>query len=123
MPMKSRRPFQNERILWRGAAWLAVGAAVSPLSAAETNAPETSVPAPLSQQDYFEGGGVAYDNWIELSTGGFLRSGSKAQFQQNHETVPGPFGGISDFHYQHDLDKSTTMTVDGHALVDEHDYK
>lgn len=121
--MKPRRPFQNERILWQGTALLALGTAVSTLSAAETNAPETAVVAPLSQQELFEGGGASYDNWIELSTGGFITSGSKAQFQQTHQSVPGPFGGISDFHYQHDLDKTTTVTADGHALIDEHDYK
>lgn len=121
--MKSRKPFQSERIRWRGTALLALGTAVSPLQAAETNAPAAGAPAPLSQQDFFEGGGASYDNWIELSAGGFVTSGSQAQFQQSHQTALGPFGGVSDFHYQHDLDKTTTVTADGHALFDEKDYK
>ena len=34
-----------------------------------------------------------------------------------------PFGGISDLHLQQDVAKKTTLTVDGHALFDQNDYK
>ena len=77
-------------MLWRGTALIAVGAAVSRLSAAETNAPAAAVPAPLSQQEYFEGAGASYDNWLELSTGGFITSGSKAQFSRRTRRSRGP---------------------------------
>ena len=77
----------------------------------------------MTPQQMFEGGTKSYDNWIDLSTGGFITSGNKAQFQQSQQNPGGPFGGISDFHYQRDLDKTTTLTADGHALFDEHDYK
>jgi hypothetical protein len=71
----------------------------------------------------FEGGTNAYANWITLGAGGVFVSGSKAQFRQQHQTAGGAFGGIEDFHYQDNLAKDTTMSVDGHAIFDNDDYK
>ena len=54
----------------------------------------------------FEGGTNAYNNWIDLSVGGFIPSGNKAQAQQRHQNSRGAFGGIEDFHYQTNFDKT-----------------
>ncbi len=130
--MKPRRPFPNERTRWYWASIFGACAAASTLSAADTNAPPAAAPtapaapaAPpaLSPAQMFEGGTNSYSNWLDLSTGGFLTGGNRAQFEQQHQSWPGPFGGIEDFHYQGNVDKSTTLTMDGHALFDEHDYK
>lgn len=70
----------------------------------------------------FEGGTNAYSNWIDLGVGGFFTSGNKAQFQHQHQTSGGLFGGIEDFHYQGNVAKDTTLSIDGHALFDNEDY-
>lgn len=121
--MKSRWPIPNPRFRLQGVAALIAGVSVSALPAAETNAPPAALPPPMSPQEFFEGGTNSYSNWIELSTGGFLTSGNHAQLQQNQQGVAGPFGGITDFHYQEDVNKGTSITADGRALFDEHDYR
>src|SRR6266571_157545 len=120
--MKSRAPFINKRVCWTCASLLTAFVGVFPLSAADTNAPAPAAP-PLTPQDMFEGGKDAYNNWLELSAGGFLTGGDKAQFQQRQRSRGGPFGGIEDFHYQTSVATNTTLSVDGRALFDNHDYK
>jgi len=96
----------------------------APAPQAAAPAPETNAPAPpLTPEQMFEGGAKSYNNWIDLSAGGFITSGNKAEFQQRHQTSNGAFGGIEDFHYQADVAKGTTMTADGHAIFDNEDYK
>src|ERR1035437_8609808 len=92
---------------------------------ASTNAPalKAPAPAPLTPEQMFEGGAKTYNNWIDLSAGGFISSGNKSQFQQRHQTPGGAFGGIEDFHYQADVAKGTTLTTDGRAIFDNNDYK
>src|ERR1017187_2878045 len=48
---------------------------------AQTNAPAApaAAPAPLTPEQTFEGGAKAFNNWIDLSAGGFISSGNKAQ--------------------------------------------
>ena len=70
----------------------------------------------------FEGGPVTFNNWIELSAGGMLTHGDAAQAAQNQHVHQGAFGGIEDLHFQENLDKITTFTLDGHGIVDQHDY-
>ena len=60
-------------------------------------------------------------NWIELTIGGLNVAGDEAQFKQEHHTSGELFGGISDFHYEKSMDKGT-LTIDGHALPEVHDY-
>jgi hypothetical protein len=102
---------------WSWAASLAAGLAVCSVSAADTNAP-----APLTPQQMFEGGTNSYTNWLDLSVGGFITSGNNAQFQQQHQRSGSAFGGIDDFHFQEDIAKNTTVSVDGRSIFDEHDY-
>ncbi len=70
----------------------------------------------------FEGGKDSYNNWIEFSAGGFFIEGSKSQFQQRHRSGE-VFGGIEDFHYTTPIATNTTLTADGRALFDNHDYR
>jgi hypothetical protein len=120
--MNSIWTIQQERGWWSGALLFGFCAVVSTLSAADTNSTPTA-PAPLTPEEMFEGGTNVYNNWINLSVGGFIPSGNKAQAQQIHQNSPGAFGGIEDFHYQGNLDKTTTFSVDGRALFDLNDYK
>lgn len=77
----------------------------------------------MTPQQMFEGGTNSYNNWIEFSAGGFVTSGNHASFQQQQQTAGGAFGGIEGFHYGTNLTTNTTMTLDGRAIVDQHDYK
>jgi hypothetical protein len=64
-----------------------------------------------------------YKNWIELSIGGVITNGDRAQFEQQH-WLPGgqPYGGIQDLHFEGTFDKNGVFSVDGHALWDFNDY-
>jgi hypothetical protein len=120
--MKSSTTLQPKR---RGRIWasmLIVGLGMFHGSAAETNAPPES-PEPLTPEQVFEGGTNAYLNWIDFSLGGFTTSGNQARAQARRQSSRGAFGGVEDFHYQADLDKTTLLSVDGRALFDQDDYK
>ena len=92
-------------------------------AAATTNAPPPPPPPPMTPEQFFEGGTNTFSNWIDLSAGGFIINGNKAQAQQQHDHSGNAFGGIEDFHYGGEISKGTTFTADGHALFDERDYK
>ncbi|HLH53326.1 MAG TPA: hypothetical protein VKY92_06890 [Verrucomicrobiae bacterium] len=118
--MKSFRILHHYRSSW----WLALlglGAGVASSMAADTNSTPASVPE-LTPQQMFEGGTNVFNNWIDLSAGGFLTHGNKAQAQQQHQNSAGAFGGIEDLHVQGEVSKGTTFTLDGHSIFDNHDY-
>lgn len=71
----------------------------------------------------FEGPEGAGNNWIEWGAGGMFTTGNQAQAEQSRHHSDGPFGGITDLHFQREIAKATTFTLDGRGLVDEHDYK
>ena len=85
--------------------------------------PAAKAPKPLTQPQLYEGGKETYNNWVDFSAGGLMTSGKNAQAQQQYQLSNEPFGGISDLHLQQDVAKKTTLTVDGHALFDQNDYK
>ncbi len=70
----------------------------------------------------FEGPEDAGKNWIEFGAGGFFTSGNQSQAEQNHRHANGGFGGISDLHFEKEIAKATTFSLDGRGIVDEHDY-
>ncbi|MGD0744293.1 MAG: hypothetical protein ABSA45_03975 [Verrucomicrobiota bacterium] len=70
----------------------------------------------------FEGGTNTYSNWIELSTGALLTQGYANGAEQRERLNTGVFGGITDLHYEDQVDKKTTFTLDGHSIFDDHDY-
>ena len=83
---------------------------------------DTNTPA-MTPEQMFEGGTKSYNNWVELGVGGLFTSGSTAQAQQQYRLSNDPFGGVSDLHLQKDVAKNTTLTMDGHSLFDQNDYK
>jgi hypothetical protein len=118
-PTKEQRDQAARRAWYRrcilaGAMLLACG---SQARAGDTNAPS------MTPGQLFEGGAKSYDNWVDLSMGGLITSGSAAQAQQQYQLSNDPFGGVSDLHLQKDVAKGTTLTMDGHALFDQNDYK
>jgi hypothetical protein len=60
-------------------------------------------------------------NWIELGIGGANITGDEAQFKQEHRWSGDIFGGIQDLHFEQSVGKGT-LTIDGHAIFDNHDY-
>ncbi len=77
----------------------------------------------LSPEQMFEGGEKTYNNWVEFSAGGLFTHGNDAQAQQNRRLNGSAFGGIEDLHYQGKAFTNTLLTVDGHALFNERDYR
>ena len=114
--MKAFRILQHSRSHW-WVALLGLGAAVSSVGAADTNSPPAWTP-----QQLFEGGTNTFNNWVDISAGGFLTGGNQAQAQQQHQRSHGAFGGIEDLHVQEEVAKGTTFTVDGRSIFDNHDY-
>ena len=90
---------------------------------ASSGADETNAAKPLTPEQMIEGGTIAYTNWIDYTVGGDLIHGNRAQFQQQQQVPGGAFGGISDFHFQTGIATNTTLSLDGHGIVDAHDYK
>src|SRR2546423_7154105 len=60
-------------------------------------------------------------NWIELGIGGLNIAGDDAQFKQEHRMSGDVFGGIEDMHLERAIGKGT-LTIDGRAIFDNHDY-
>jgi hypothetical protein len=120
--MKSTTMTLRARLGWWWASLLGAFSALSTLWAADTNAPPAA-PSVLTPEQMFEGGTNTYNNWIDLTVGGFVVDGTKSQFQQNQQKSGSAFGGFEDWHYQTDLAKGTTLSTDGRALFNEHDYK
>jgi hypothetical protein len=89
---------------------------------AQAQAGDTNSP-PMTPGQIFEGGTNAYNNWVDFSVGGLRVHGNTAQAQQRYQVTSGAFGGISDFHFQQDIAKGTTFSLDGYSLFDQNDYK
>ncbi|MEI9961537.1 MAG: hypothetical protein WDM76_10535 [Limisphaerales bacterium] len=93
---------------------------------AKTNA--TVLPAPVSETATktdatdLETAPGDFNNWITLGVGSTFVSGDKAQFQHQHDTKTGPYGGVEDFHWQEFVGKKGMFTVDGRGIFDNHDY-
>ncbi len=94
--------------------------ASAPLRAGETipqtNADGQAVPGETAPEE------PALDNWIELGVGGTIINGDAAQFKQEHRVSGDVFGGIQDLHYEQNISKDTSFSIDGHAIFDNHDY-
>jgi hypothetical protein len=94
-----------------------VGASLIVLGAPAARAGDVITPAQM-----FEGGTNTYSNWIELSTGTLLTRGYANGAEQRERLNTGVFGGITDLHYEDQVAKKTTLTLDGHSIFDDHDY-
>ncbi len=62
------------------------------------------------------------NNWINMSLGGLITSGNKAQFQQQNPTAGPMFGGLDDMHLEKSIGKAQ-MVLDAHAIFPNSDYK
>jgi hypothetical protein len=76
----------------------------------------------ITPEQLYEGGTNSYNNWIELSTGALLTRGNANQAKQGEQHDTGIFGGIEDLHYETQVAKKTTFTLDGRSIFDDHDY-
>ena len=123
--MKTKPSTKKQRHLAARRAWyrrcIMVGAMLLSCETA-ARADGTNSPALMPAQLY-EGGTNTYNNWVDLSVGDLMVNGSAAQAQQQYQMQKDVFGGISDLHLQQDVAKKTTLTLDGHALFDQNDYK
>jgi len=64
-----------------------------------------------------------FQNWVNLSLGGLILGGDQAQFKQQEHNSSIVNGGIDDMHYEKTFGKKTQLTIDGHAIFDNSDYK
>jgi hypothetical protein len=76
----------------------------------------------FTPEQYFEGGTNTFKNWVEFSVGGMGGNGNENQAQRGQQHDTGPFGGIEDLHYESEIAKKTTFTLEGRSIFDEHDY-
>ncbi len=117
----------QRRILGRLMLGAVLSAFASQAMAEEPEAEEKEEKAeekePLTPEQMFEGGSETYGNWVELSYGGMLTSGSKGAAQERMHLGDGIFGGIEDLHFQKQINKDTLFTLDGRALFNAEDYK
>jgi hypothetical protein len=123
--MKTKHPTKKHRDLAARRFWYRRCIVVAPMllsCGASARAGDTNSPA-LTPEQLFEGGTNTYNNWVDLAVGGLMVNGSTAQAQQQLQMQKDAFGGISDLHMQQDVAKKTTLTMDGHALFNQNDYK
>jgi hypothetical protein len=100
-----------------GLGWHVIGASLIVLGAQAARAGDAITP-----EQWYEGGTNTYKNWIELSTGALLTQGNANQATQGKQLNTGVFGGIEDLHYESQVAKKTTFTLDGRSIFDDHDY-
>src|SRR5208282_5963109 len=100
-----------------GRGWQVIGASLIVLGAPAARAGDAITP-----EQWYEGGTNTCNNWIELSTGALLTQGNANQATQGKQLNTGVFGGIEDLHYESQVARKTTFTLDGHSIFDDHDY-
>ncbi|MBI3986931.1 MAG: hypothetical protein HY343_08435 [Lentisphaerae bacterium] len=85
---------------------------------AKTGAPAAKAPAAVSAP------AATYNNELTLSAGYVAVDGDGAAFSQRQQ-IPSDeiFGGVESLHYEDAVGKDTTLTLDGRAIADNHDYK
>ena len=65
---------------------------------------------------------IDYRNWFDVSVGGNIIKGDKAQFMERHQVPKDVYGGVSDFHYEQDVGAKGLLEVDGRGIFDNNDY-
>src|ERR1035437_5648451 len=101
----------NSPSLRRGASTLAALALV-------LGATGVRADTPPSQSDAFP----LFDNYIKIGAQEASISGNEAAFQAVTQQPKSGSGGIEDFHFGKDVDKTTTLTIDGRAMAPSEDY-
>jgi len=92
-------------------------------SASKAPAQAGEAAAALTPEQMYEGGAGPYKNWVEVAAGGLVVKGDAGQAEQRQQMKRGAFGGIEDLHVEGNIDKKTTVALDGHGLFDDHDYQ
>ena len=93
---------------------LAVGLTFHMAASAQTNVPADEIVALAPGE---------YSNWIELGGGGHFSRDDKASFQRRSGFNDGAFGGIESLHLEDRAGERGTLTLDGRAIFDDHDYR
>src|SRR5437763_9357703 len=94
----------------------AIALGISSLHAGDNKAPVTDNGTATEEEE------SSAKNWIELTIGGVNIAGDDAQFKQEHRISGDVFGGIESMHIERELGKNATLTIDGRAIFDNHDY-
>lgn len=116
--MKIRSP-RWEVKLSAGRACAAVYLCNAALGSAEEAAPATAETETPKLETKAE---TDYRNWFDVSLGGNITKGDKAQFLQRHQVPMNVYGGVSDFHYEQDVGAKGLLEVDGRGIFDNDDY-
>ena len=109
--MKNMIRFTPRRGVQLGAALVCAGF----LNSSLLQAGDAKAIAPAEEEPFL-------NNWINMSLGGLITSGNKAQFQQQNPTAGPMFGGIDDMHIEKSIGKAQ-MVLDAHAIFPSSDYK
>ncbi|MBI4659083.1 MAG: hypothetical protein HY735_09585 [Verrucomicrobia bacterium] len=118
----SERPPPPTRWPW-GLLLALAGAMANPVVAAEPKAGEEKKPAEESAPVTLQEGDSDFSNWVGLTSGGASVDGNKAAFQQRVGLPANSvFGGVEDLHFEHSLTNKWLLKLDGHGLLDYHDY-
>lgn len=64
-----------------------------------------------------------YNNSVTLGLGSYFVGGDQAQFMRRNQSSSGVIGGIEDFHFEQQAGKKGLFQLDGHALLNNHDYE
>ncbi len=94
---------------------LALAAPAVGLTLASAQAGTPAAPAAATES--------AAANWISLTIGGAFVSGDDAGMRSRTRTNGDFYGGIDSLQYSQAIDKSTTLSIDGHALPGLEDYE
>lgn len=65
---------------------------------------------------------VEYRNVAEVSLGGLIVEGDRAQFQQRFGLAGEVYGGVEALHLEKDFGSGGLLKIDGHAIFDNRDY-
>lgn len=93
-------------------------ALVAPALVITINVSQAGAPAPVEPAEAPE-----LTNWIGFTIGGAFVSGDDQGFMARTRNNGDFYGGIDSAQFTHELDDSTTLTVDGHALPGLEDYE
>ena len=119
----NRRSNKIQRITWFTSTLISAGLISGLSRAAEPAAsaqPAGSKAPPLEKKS--SESAADYRNWFDVSVGGVMLQGDKAQFQHRYGLPAGAFGGVDELHYEQDVGKKGLFKIDGRGIFDNHDY-
>ncbi len=115
-PIRFSRILAQSRALRSFGLALAAPALIFTITASKAGTVETTA-APAEEAE------SEFTNWIGFTIGGAFVSGNDAGFMSRTQTNGDFYGGIDSFQFSKELNDSTTMTLDGHAMPGLEDYE